>query len=120
MSDTNNDPEAYRPTVERIDDTALYRPRWHAGIGGALAGFAATVLCMLGGAIRFADPTRVSWPIFVALALAAAAIVWAVLRRNPSLRWTWGMLLAPMVVALVLVTAVLLSWAWMVMDAPSS
>ena len=104
------EPETYRPPVARIDDADLYRPRWHAGLGGAFAGFAATALCMLGGAIRFGDPRRVHWAIFIGLAFAGASIAWIVLRRNPTLRWQWGVLLAPMVSALVVVVAGLIAF----------
>lgn len=119
MIDTSNEPEAYRPPVARIDDADLYRPRWQAGIGGALAGFAASVVGLLGGVFRFGGQVRFN-PMFFALALAGASLAWVVLRRNRSLRWQWGLLLGPMATVLVLLAAMLISWAWMVLDAPKA
>lgn len=110
---------AYLPPAAQVDDAEMYRPRWQAGIGGALAGFAASVAGLLGGVFRFGGQVRLN-PLFFALALAGASLTWVVLRRNPSLRWQWGLLLAPMATVLVLVAAMLVSWAWMIQDAPNS
>ena len=116
MSDTT---ETYRPPIARIEDTTLYRPRWHAGLGGALAGFATSVVGLLGGVFRFGGQLSLN-PMFFALALAGASLTWVVLRRNRSLRWQWGLLLGPMATVLVLLAAMLISWGWMVLDAPQA